>query len=126
MTAKLFPSRERIADCKLLVVGDVMLDRYWHGDVTRLSGEAPVPVVHIQHEEKRLGGAANVAQNIKSLGACVTLMSMVGKDDTAGLLRSMLADNDIKAYLGEDPNMQTIVKLRVVGRSQQLLRIDFE
>lgn len=126
MNAHQLPTRERVAGCRVLVVGDVMLDRYWHGEVTRISPEAPVPVVHIRREESRLGGAANVALNIKTLGARVTLLSMVGQDEAAHNLRSLLTKHDIKADLGEDPNMETIVKLRVIGRSQQILRIDFE
>ncbi len=120
------PTRERIERCHILVVGDVMLDRYWYGEVTRISPEAPVPVVHIQREENRLGGAANVALNICTLGARVTLLSMVGQDAAAHSLRGLLADKGIEAELGEDPGMETIVKLRVIGRSQQMLRIDFE
>lgn len=120
------PSVERIAECRILVVGDVMLDRYWYGEVARISPEAPVPVVHIQREEIRLGGAANVAMNIRTLGARVSLMSMVGADDAARSLRQLLSQNGIDAELGEHPGMETIVKLRVIGRSQQMLRIDFE
>ena len=120
------PSAERMAACRILVVGDVMLDRYWHGEVTRISPEAPVPVVHVRREENRLGGAANVALNIKTLGAQVTLLSMVGQDDAARSLKALLAQHGIRAELGEDPGMETIVKLRVIGRSQQMLRIDFE
>jgi D-glycero-beta-D-manno-heptose-7-phosphate kinase len=125
MTVSL-PSSKRIADCRILVVGDVMLDRYWHGEVARISPEAPVPVVHIRREENRLGGAANVALNIRNLGAKVTLLSMVGQDDAARSLKGLLAHHGIQAELGEDPGMETIVKLRVIGRSQQMLRIDFE
>lgn len=120
------PSLSRVAQCRVLVVGDVMLDRYWHGEVARISPEAPVPVVHIQREENRLGGAANVALNIKTLGARVTLLSMVGQDDAARSLRNLLNAQGIECELGEDPGMETIVKLRVIGRSQQMLRIDFE
>lgn len=120
------PTTERIACCRILVVGDVMLDRYWHGEVARISPEAPVPVVHIQREENRLGGAANVALNVRTLGARVTLLSMVGADDAARSLRHLLDRQGISAELGEDPGMETIVKLRVIGRSQQMLRIDFE
>jgi rfaE bifunctional protein kinase chain/domain len=120
------PSQARMAQCRILVVGDVMLDRYWHGEVGRISPEAPVPVVNIQREENRLGGAANVALNIKTLGGRVTLLSMVGQDDAARRLRSLLHTHGIDAELGEDPGMETIVKLRVIGRSQQMLRIDFE
>jgi rfaE bifunctional protein kinase chain/domain len=120
------PSQECIGDRRILVVGDVMLDRYWHGEVARISPEAPVPVVHVQREENRLGGAANVALNVRTLGARVTLLSMVGQDDAARSLRDLLANKGIEAELGEDPGMETIVKLRVIGRSQQMLRIDFE
>ena len=120
------PSPARIAGCRMLVVGDVMLDRYWHGEVARISPEAPVPVVHVRREENRLGGAANVALNIKTLGARVTLLSMIGQDDAARSLRKLLESHGIESELGEDPGMETIVKLRVIGRSQQMLRIDFE
>lgn len=120
------PSPDRIAKCRILVVGDVMLDRYWHGEVARISPEAPVPVVHIQREENRLGGAANVALNVRTLGARVSLLSMVGADGAALSLRQLLGTHGIDAELGEDPVMETIVKLRVIGRSQQMLRIDFE
>jgi rfaE bifunctional protein kinase chain/domain len=126
VTIPALPSAGRIAECRILVVGDVMLDRYWHGEVARISPEAPVPVVHIQREENRLGGAANVALNIRTLGARVTLLSMVGADDAARSLRDLLNRQGIDAELGEDPGMETIVKLRVIGRSQQMLRIDFE
>jgi rfaE bifunctional protein kinase chain/domain len=126
MTSKYIPSREFIAECRILVVGDVMLDRYWHGEVSRISPEAPVPVVHIQRVENRLGGAANVALNIRTLGARVTLLSMVGVDDAACLLRNLLKDHGVDTELGEDPSMETIVKLRVISRTQQMLRIDFE
>ncbi|MFM7025308.1 MAG: D-glycero-beta-D-manno-heptose-7-phosphate kinase [Limnohabitans sp.] len=126
MNSPVLPAADRIGHSRILVVGDVMLDRYWHGDVARISPEAPVPVVHIQREENRLGGAANVALNIRTLGGQVTLLSMVGADDAARQLRQLLAQHDIDAQLGEDPGMDTIVKLRVIGRSQQMLRIDFE
>lgn len=125
-TAVHTPSKDRIAQTRILVVGDVMLDRYWHGDVARISPEAPVPVVHIQREEVRLGGAANVALNIRTLGANVTLLSTVGADEAAATLKKLLKENSINAELDEDAGMDTIVKLRVIGRSQQMLRIDFE
>lgn len=125
-TPESFPSLSRVSQCRVLVVGDVMLDRYWHGEVARISPEAPVPVVHIQREENRPGAAANVALNIKTLGARVTLLSMVGQDDAARSLRQLLNAQGIECELGEDPGMETIVKLRVIGRSQQMLRIDFE
>ncbi len=120
------PSSERIARCRIMVVGDVMLDRYWHGDVARISPEAPVPVVHVQREENRLGGAANAALNIKTLGAHVTLLSMVGADAAADSLRMLLKEHGIESVLGVDPRMDTIVKLRVISRLQQMLRVDFE
>lgn len=120
------PTADRIASCRILVVGDVMLDRYWHGEVARISPEAPVPVVHIRSEESRLGGAANVALNVRTLGARVSLLSMVGQDDAARSLRQLLRQHGIDAELVEAPDMETIVKLRVIGRSQQMLRIDFE
>jgi D-glycero-beta-D-manno-heptose-7-phosphate kinase len=125
-TLGFWPALERLQQCRILVVGDVMLDRYWHGDVSRISPEAPVPVVHITSEENRLGGAANVALNIKTLGSAVTLLSMVGADPAAQTLRALLHSHGIQSELGEDPGMETIVKLRVIGRSQQMLRIDFE
>src|SRR5574343_1702913 len=118
---QLLPPAERLAQCRILVVGDVMLDRYWHGEVSRISPEAPVPVVHIQRQENRLGGAANVALNVRSLGAQVSLLSMVGADAAAHTLRGLLQAQGIDSQLGEDPGMETIVKLRVIGRSQQML-----
>ena len=120
------PTLAQLAALRILVVGDVMLDRYWHGDVNRISPESPVPVVHVKREESRLGGAANVALNAKTLGAQVTLLSMVGQDAAAQDLKTLLHQQGIQAELGEDPGMATIVKLRVIGRSQQMLRIDFE
>lgn len=126
MNPPLFPSHELLQQCKILVVGDVMLDRYWYGDVHRISPEAPVPVVHIQSVENRLGGAANVALNVRSLGAQVTLLSTVGKDDAARCLHDLLERHGINAKLDENPSMETIIKLRVIGRAQQMMRIDFE
>ncbi len=120
------PSAGDLAGRRVLVVGDVMLDRYWHGAVDRISPEAPVPVVRVAREEDRLGGAANVALNIQMLGARATLLTVVGQDDAATRLKSLLADLGIEARLGQDDALRTIVKLRVIGRSQQLLRIDFE
>jgi rfaE bifunctional protein kinase chain/domain len=120
------PSAADLAGRRVLVVGDVMLDRYWHGAVDRISPEAPVPVVRVAREEDRLGGAANVALNIQMLGARATLLTVVGQDDAATRLKSLLGDLGIEARLGQDDALRTIVKLRVIGRSQQLLRIDFE
>jgi len=121
-----FPSPEALARRRVLVVGDVMLDRYWHGAVERISPEAPVPVVRVQREEERLGGAANVALNVRTLGARATLLTVVGQDHAAERLRELLQLRGVEAVLRTDPNLATIVKLRVIGRAQQLLRIDFE
>ncbi len=120
------PSAEALARARVLVVGDAMLDRYWFGGVERISPEAPVPVVRVSREENRLGGAANVAMNVKSLGAQCTLLTVVGDDDAGRSLRQLLEQQGISAVLGTDAQLQTVVKLRVIGRSQQLLRIDFE
>lgn len=111
---------------RLLVVGDVMLDRYWFGDVSRISPEAPVPVVKVERSEERPGGAANVARNCAALGASVGLLSVVGDDEAGRILRRQMADGGIAASLLADPAIDTTVKLRVIGRQQQLLRIDFE
>ncbi len=111
---------------RVLVVGDAMLDRYWFGSVDRISPEAPVPVVRISREEERLGGAANVALNIKALGAQASLMTVVGTDEPAGKLRKLLAEHGVQSLLGSDAQLNTIVKLRVIGRAQQLIRLDFE
>lgn len=110
----------------MLVVGDVMLDRYWFGEVSRISPEAPVPVVKIERIEERLGGAANVARNAAALGAHAGLVSVVGADEAGRTLETLLARERIAASLHEDADLATTVKLRVIGRQQQLLRIDFE
>lgn len=111
---------------RILVVGDVMLDRYWFGDVSRISPEAPVPVVKVERSEERPGGAANVARNIAALGARIALLSVVGSDEAGASLARLLAEASIEASLHEDAQLNTTVKLRVLGRQQQLLRIDFE
>ncbi|WP_319239787.1 D-glycero-beta-D-manno-heptose-7-phosphate kinase [uncultured Propionivibrio sp.] len=111
---------------RLLVVGDVMLDRYWFGDVSRISPEAPVPVVKIERSEERPGGAANVARNAAALGAQVSLLALVGKDEPGESLRRLVEAGGIDASLYVDEGITTTVKLRVIGRQQQLLRIDFE
>ncbi|EWS55741.1 MULTISPECIES: D-glycero-beta-D-manno-heptose-7-phosphate kinase [unclassified Methylibium] len=122
------PVRDKteLGRARVLVVGDVMLDRYWFGAVERISPEAPVPVVRVTREEERLGGAANVALNVKSLGARATLLTVVGDDEPARTLKRLLERDGIDTLLGSDPQLYTIVKLRVIGRSQQLIRIDFE
>lgn len=111
---------------RLLVVGDVMLDRYWFGDVSRISPEAPVPVVKVERSEERPGGAANVARNAAALGAQVSLLSVVGDDEAGRRLGALMAEESVAASLHADPAIDTTVKLRVIGRQQQLLRIDFE
>lgn len=111
---------------RILVVGDVMLDRYWFGEVSRISPEAPVPVVKVERSEERPGGAANVARNCAALGAKVSLLSVVGADEAGRSLARLMDGEGIETSLHEDANLSTTIKLRVVGRQQQLLRIDFE
>lgn len=111
---------------RILVVGDVMLDRYWFGEVSRISPEAPVPVVKVERLEERPGGAANVARNCAALGARVALLSVVGADEAGQSLARLMNDSGIECSLHEDAKLSTTVKLRVIGRQQQLLRIDFE
>ena len=121
-------SRERVAAARVLVVGDAMLDRYWFGAVERISPEAPVPVVRVnanKHQE-RLGGAANVAWNVKALGAHARLLTAIGDDEHGHRLEALLATSGIESLFKRDPRLTTTVKLRVIGRSQQLLRVDFE
>jgi D-glycero-beta-D-manno-heptose-7-phosphate kinase len=103
-----------------------MLDRYWFGEVSRISPEAPVPVVLINDEDERLGGAANVAWNCKELGAHIRLLSVVGRDEPGQALERLLRKKGIEASLHRDRGLSTTQKLRVIGRRQQLLRIDFE
>jgi len=110
----------------MLVVGDVMLDRYWFGEVNRISPEAPVPIVRIDHREERLGGAANVARNAAALGIQTSLLGVVGKDEAGDIVEKLLLDSQIQSYLNRDQQISTIIKLRVIGRQQQLLRVDFE
>ena len=119
-------SKEQLAHAKVLVVGDVMLDRYWYGAVDRISPEAPVPVVRITREENRLGGCANVAFNAVSVGAQAALLSVVGDDEASHLLQDLIAKSGITPYFGRDTQLKTTVKLRIIGRQQQLLRVDFE
>ena len=120
-----FPT-DAVARARVLVIGDVMLDRYWFGEVERISPEAPVPVVHVAKREDRLGGAANVARNIVSLGAQATLVGVVGQDEAATQVRHLLKEAGIAMHLVSDPDHPTTLKMRVLGRQQQLLRIDFE
>jgi hypothetical protein len=118
--------RERLAGARVLVVGDVMLDRYWFGDVNRISPEAPVPVVHVQKQEDRLGGAANVARNAVALGAQAGLLCVVGHDEPGERIIQLLDDSGVMPHLERDPDLLTTIKLRVLSRQQQLLRVDFE
>lgn len=112
---------------KVLVVGDVMLDRYWFGEVHRISPEAPVPVLKVERVEERPGGAANVARNIASLGARCTLLSVVGADEAGDCLEKLLTQHgNVNALLHRDSSISTTIKLRAIARHQQLLRIDFE
>jgi len=115
-----------LKNARLLVVGDVMLDRYWFGDVSRISPEAPVPVVRVGRTEERLGGAANVARNIAAIGADTSLLSVVGEDEAGRRIEQLLMADGIDAQLHRDSALATTIKLRVIGRQQQLLRIDFE
>ena len=115
-----------LADARVLVAGDVMLDRYWFGEVNRISPEAPVPVVRVSRREDRLGGAANVARNVAALGAAAALLGVVGTDEAGDMVEQLLREAAIDAHLNRDPAISTIIKLRVIGRQQQLLRIDFE
>ena len=112
---------------RVLVVGDVMLDRYWQGPAARISPEAPVPVVRVAEREDRPGGAANVARNIAALGAPCELLGLVGEDEAAQALRAGLAGvAGLTARLVTVPGLPTVTKLRVLSRHQQLLRLDFE
>jgi D-glycero-beta-D-manno-heptose-7-phosphate kinase len=117
-----------IGKARVLVVGDAMLDRYWYGEVDRISPEAPVPIVRIdtKKEDERPGGAANVAYNAAALGAQVTLLSVVGEDEPGAKLENLLKSKRVSALLHHDRNIMTTVKLRVVARHQQLVRVDFE
>lgn len=103
-----------------------MLDRYWFGNVDRISPEAPVPVVHVQRTEARLGGAANVACNVAGLGAEASLICVIGHDEPGRELVQLLGESNVHAYAERDASIATIIKMRVISRQQQLLRLDFE
>lgn len=118
--------QQRLAQARVLVVGDVMLDRYWFGEVNRISPEAPVPVAKINQIDQRAGGAANVARNIASLGGKAGLLSVTGDDEAANVLDGLMRQDGVDAYLMRDVKIATTVKLRVVARNQQLIRLDFE
>jgi len=119
-------SMPRFDQAPVLVVGDVMLDRYWHGGTSRISPEAPVPVVKVENIEDRPGGAANVALNIAALGAPASLVGVTGDDEAADSLTNSLKGAGVRATFQRIAHQPTIVKLRVMSRHQQLLRIDFE
>jgi D-glycero-beta-D-manno-heptose-7-phosphate kinase len=114
------------AGARVLVAGDVMLDRYWFGEVHRISPEAPVPVVHVTRSEERPGGAANVARSVAALRAQASLLSVIGNDEAGNTLTALLGAEKVIARLHRDPTVSTTIKLRVISRQQQLLRIDFE
>jgi rfaE bifunctional protein kinase chain/domain len=119
-------SKITLSRAQVLVVGDVMLDRYWYGAVDRISPEAPVPVVRVTREDERIGGAANVAYNLVTLGAQSSLLTVVGDDEASHKLEALVANTGIQTHFGRDEQLKTTVKLRVIGRQQQLLRLDFE
>ena len=111
---------------RVLVAGDVMLDRYWHGATARISPEAPVPVVRVEDEEHRPGGAANVARNIAALGGQACIVGLVGNDEPGGALAKLLKTTGVDCCFETTPSAPTITKLRIVSRQQQLIRLDFE
>ena len=117
---------QQFRQARLLVVGDVMLDRYWFGDTERISPEAPVPVVHVSKVDERLGGAANVARNAASIGAQISILGVVGDDEPGRRIEELLKAQGVKSFLQRDASLPTTVKLRVVARQQQLIRLDFE
>jgi len=117
---------ERLARARVLVVGDVMLDRYWFGDVDRISPEAPVPVARITRLEERAGGAANVARGIVGLGGQATILSVTGDDEAATALEALMQKAGVNTSFRRDDSISTTIKLRVVARQQQLIRLDFE
>ena len=118
--------RGNMASARVLVVGDVMLDRYWFGSADRISPEAPVPVVRVGRSESRLGGAANVALNAVKQGVNVDLLSIRGDDAEGVELEQLITASGIQAYLNIDTDLSTTIKTRVVAQQQQLIRIDFE
>ncbi|MBL09951.1 MAG: D-glycero-beta-D-manno-heptose-7-phosphate kinase [Acidiferrobacteraceae bacterium] len=118
--------KKSFSSIRTLVVGDVMLDRYWLGSVNRVSPEAPVPVVLVNSTELRVGGAGNVAANIRGLGASCDLVSIVGDDDGGKKVLEILETQGVECHMKIDKDCRTTEKLRILGRNQQLLRADFE
>ena len=128
-TARNLPMKShipRFEQARILIAGDVMLDRYWHGPSSRISPEAPVPIVKVEEVEERPGGAANVAVNIATLGGQVRVLGIAGADEAATVLEAKLHRLGIASELIRLPGQATITKLRVLSRNQQLLRLDFE
>ena len=118
--------RSELSLHRVLVVGDVMLDRYWFGDVERISPEAPVPVVRVQRKEEQLGGAANVARNMTAIGGSAGLLAVIGNDEPGQILAALLKTSDVHSQIQTDAQLTTTVKLRIIGRKQQMMRVDFE
>ncbi|TMN93534.1 bifunctional heptose 7-phosphate kinase/heptose 1-phosphate adenyltransferase [Pseudoalteromonas phenolica] len=117
---------QKLSQAKILVVGDVMLDRYWHGDTGRISPEAPVPVVKVSKLEDKAGGAANVAKNIAYLDGQVSLLGIIGNDDNGSSLQELLKSEKINSQLITQDDAPTIAKMRVISRHQQVVRLDLE
>lgn len=120
------PSREALSARRVLVVGDAMLDQYWFGEVERISPEAPVPVVRVQRRDERLGGAANVARNVTAVGVTTTLLTVLGDDEAGHAIERLLIRAGIQPQLHREKQLATTVKLRVIARRQQVVRVDFE
>jgi len=116
----------RFGTARIIVIGDVMLDRYWSGQALRISPEAPVPVVKVKAVEDRIGGAGNVALNIAKLGGKVTLLGVVGDDAESKILRELLEAEGVVCDFVVEKSLRSICKLRVMAQHQQLLRLDFE
>jgi D-beta-D-heptose 7-phosphate kinase/D-beta-D-heptose 1-phosphate adenosyltransferase len=117
---------DQLRGCRVVVIGDVMLDEYLKGEVSRISPEAPVPVLEVRSHEYTLGGAANAAANIQALGGSTTLVGVVGQDDTARIVGERLAQHGIASALVADPDRPTITKMRLVAQGQQIVRVDRE
>ena len=116
----------RFDNAHILIIGDAMLDRYWHGDTHRVSAEAPIPVIEVSGIEDRPGGAANVALNVATLGAASSLIAATGQDEMSDILESKLSSSGIGCHFIKVEGMPTITKVRLVSRSQQMIRADFE
>lgn len=126
ISSRLLQSSHGLANSRVLVVGDIMLDRYWHGPTSRISPEAPVPVVRIDNEEARVGGAGNVALNVAALGAKSYLLGLAGHDQAADQIEQILKERDVSCKLQRVEGNRTITKLRILSHNQQLIRLDFE